>query len=87
MKIKIENLQKFANSIARKRGYGTATEVIFSPERKIGAVISRTKPGYRKCTTGEYVPKKYLRNFGWKNTYYCHAKTVVELPISIVDWQ
>ena len=29
--------------------------------------------GYRKNTTGEYVPNAYRRNFGWKNTFYQRA--------------
>lgn len=85
-KIKIDKLQKEANRIARRSGYGTATEVFFSPTRKTGAVIKRVDFGYRKNTTGEYVSNAYRRNFGWKNTYYCMAKTAVKLPLSIIDW-
>ena len=68
--------QKRANQIARQAGYGTATEIIFGDAEK---VVSHTSYGYRKETTGEYVPKAYLNNFGWKNTYYQHAETVVML--------
>ena len=68
--------QKRANSIARKEGYGTATTIVYGDEDK---VVSHTPYGYRKYTTGEYVPNSYLCNFGWKNTYYQHAKTTVML--------
>ena len=63
-----------ANSIARKSGYGRATEIILGDEDK---VVSHTRYGYRKYTTGEYVCNKYRSNFGWKNTFYQHAETVV----------
>jgi len=86
MKIKIEKLQKLANSIARKSGYGLATEVIFG-NCKEPKIIERVQYGYRKITTGEYVPKKYLANFGWKNTYYQHAITKILLPLQIIDWE
>lgn len=86
MKIKIEKLQKLANSIARKSGYGSATEVIFG-NCKEPKIIERVSYGYRKITTGEYVPKKYLAHFGWKNTYYQHAITKILLPLQIIDWE
>ena len=73
-------IQKLANSFARSKGYGSATKIVFEdidqPE-----IISHTPYGYRKYTTGEYVPKAYVNNFGWKNTYYQHAETVVALPL------
>jgi hypothetical protein len=73
-------IQKWANSIARRAGYGTATEIIINPDCVIAKVLRHTQYGYRKRTTGEYVPMTYIRNFGWKNTYYQCAETVVELP-------
>lgn len=66
--------QRKANAIARKNGYGTATQVIVGDCDK---VISHVSYGYRKWSTGEYVPNSYRNNFGWKNTYYQHAETVV----------
>ena len=74
-------IQILANRIARREGYGLATEIRIDRRLKpgTGRVISHTRYGYRKYTTGEYVPNKYLANFGWKNTYYQHAETVVVL--------
>jgi len=69
--------QRAANSFARKNGYGVATTVIVGAEFKI---LDRVKYGYRKITTGEYVPTAYRNKFGWKNTYYQEAQTVVEIP-------
>lgn len=37
--------------------------------------------GYRKITTGEYVPNIYRYRFGWKNTYYQHACLTVTIPV------
>jgi hypothetical protein len=73
--------QKFANIIARKNGYGKATEVVITDKIPVGMgkVITRIEPGYRKKTTGEYVPNAYRNNFGWKNTYYQFAITVVAI--------
>lgn len=68
------DMQKKANIIARKNGYGTATTIILGAENK---VVSHTCYGYRKYTTGEYVSNKYRANFGWKNTYYQAAETTV----------
>jgi len=61
---------KTANQIARDFGTNRATEIVIGNESK---VISYTSFGYRKKTTGQYVPTTYLSNFGWKNTYYQHA--------------
>ena len=74
------NIQKIANSIARKNGFGKADEIIFDDTITEGYVKEHVRYGYRKYTTGEYVPNKYRANFGWKNTYYQHAHTVVVLP-------
>jgi len=71
-------LQRYANSIARKQGCLRATYIIFGDRDR---VISHTRYGYRKYSTGEYVPLAYLNNFGWKNTYYQHAITIVMLAI------
>lgn len=68
--------QLLANRTARKHGYGTATFVVIGSQDRI---LATTSYGYRKQTTGEYVPKKYLQNFGWKNTYYQHAECDVEV--------
>lgn len=84
-KLNEQKLQKLANSIARQFGYGRATKVLFGNVKE-PKIIDRVAPGYRKNTTGQYVPKKYLMNFGWKNTYYCHAVLVVMLPLELIDW-
>lgn len=70
----VREFKKVANTIARRAGYGMATEIIRGDDNK---VVSHISFGYRKCTTGEYVPSSYRSNFGWKNTYYQHAETVV----------
>jgi hypothetical protein len=72
-------ITKLANSTARKAGCGRATTIKFGPAEE-PRVIDRTPCGYRKKTTGEYVPRAYLRKFGWKNTYYQNAECVVEIP-------
>lgn len=74
-----KEIRRKANSIARKHGYGVATEIIFGDKDK---VVSHTRYGYRKYTTGEYVPNKYRNNFGWKNTYYQPAETVVMIKVN-----
>lgn len=74
--MKTEMIQKLANIVARKHGYHSATKIVWGNEER---VISHTSYGYRKYTTGEYVPNSYRVNFGWKNTYYQHAETVVML--------
>ena len=71
-------LQKEANRVARQHGRGTATSIVFGSETK---VLSHIHYGYRKYTTGEYVSNAYRNNYGWKNTYYQHAETVVMLAI------
>ena len=70
------NIVKEANIIARKYGTSWATSIKLGRQDK---VISYTRPGYRKYTTGQYVPKRYLMNFGWKNTYYQRMHCTVEI--------
>lgn len=72
--MKLKTLQQFANSVARRNGHGRATKVVIGDKTKI---VDWTSYGYRKYTTGEYVPNKYLANFGWKNTYYQNAECTV----------
>lgn len=67
-------IQLKANIIARKAGYGTATAIVLGDENK---VVSHVPYGWRKYSTGEYVPNAYRNNFGWKNTYYQAAETTV----------
>lgn len=71
--------QKRANSVARRAGYGTATEIVYDPYATHDHVREHVRYGHRKNTTGEYVPHAYRRKFGWKNTFYQYAKTVVVL--------
>jgi hypothetical protein len=72
-------ITKLANSTARKAGHGRATSIVFGPTEE-PRVIDSTAYGYRKKTTGEYVPNAYRYRFGWKNTYYQHAECTVEIP-------
>lgn len=65
-----------ANRIARQEGYGKATQIVIGTQNR---VLSHISYGYRKITTGEYVPNAYRANFGWKNTYYQGAETIVEI--------
>ena len=69
---------KTANQIARQQGFGRATSIIVGDDSK---VIAHTRYGYRKCTTGEYVPNAYRCKFGWKNTYYQAADCEVMVNI------
>lgn len=68
--------QRRANIIARANGYGRATTVTIGVTNE---VTDHTPYGYRKKTTGQYVPNAYLNNFGWKNTYYQAALTEVTI--------
>jgi hypothetical protein len=74
-----KEIKKLANAVARKSGYGFATEIKIDRRLRpgTGKVINRTDFGYRKYTTGEYVPNSYRSKFGWKNTYYQNAETVI----------
>jgi hypothetical protein len=74
-----KEIQRMANAYARKHGCGTATGIEFDPGLPLGEckVVHRVRYGYRKNTTGEYVCNKYQNCFGWKNTYYQAAITVV----------
>ena len=69
---------KTANQIARTARHNHATSIVVGDESK---VLSCTDYGYRKYTTGEYVPNSYRTKFGWKNTYYQRAKCEVMVNI------
>ena len=75
-----ENLQFAANSFARKNGHGRATKITMSATVTAPMIGETTRYGYRKKTTGQYVPNKYRSNYGWKNTYYQAAKCEVIMP-------
>ena len=75
--------QQIANAVVRKAGYGRATTIV-PIEGAEPMVISHTSYGYRKYTTGEYVSNSYRNHFGWRNTYYQDAQTVVGLPINLL---
>lgn len=68
--------QKRANIIARQHGYGRATKIVKGDADR---VVSHVAYGYRKYSTGAYVPNAYRLKFGWKNTYYQCAETTVML--------
>ena len=72
------NLKTFCNSFAKSKGTNKATEIFIAEKEEIDFLY--VSPGYRKKYTGEYVPKAYIRNFGWKNTYYQHAIFEVYVP-------
>jgi len=71
-------LQRKANCVARAAHYGRADSIVFGAQDQ---VIRHIPYGYRKNTTGEYVSHAYRSHFGWKNTYYQDAYTVVMLAI------
>jgi hypothetical protein len=79
--LEIEKLNEIerreANRIARAAGYGRATTILHGTGSR--GVVSHVDYGYRKNTTGEYVPHAYRAKFGWKNTYYQPALTTVAL--------
>lgn len=77
--VKGMTLKKLANIVARGHGKGKATTVKIGQGTKILTTVSY---GYRKKTTGEYVPASYLAKFGWKNTYYQPSVCCVQL-----DWR
>jgi hypothetical protein len=62
--------------VARQHGCWRADHYRIGSENGLVEHISN---GYRKWTTGEYVPNAYLANFGWKNTYYQCAITTVSI--------
>jgi hypothetical protein len=70
----VKDFYRCANKISRRNGYSKATAIVRGTANK---VISRVNPGYRKYTSGEYVSAAYRKHFGWKNTYYQKAVTVV----------
>ena len=78
-----KKIKRKANSVARKNGYGKATVIIIGNEDK---VVDRVDYGYRKYTTGEYVPNAYRAKFGWKNTYYQSAETTVMIDVSSISY-
>jgi hypothetical protein len=78
-------LQQFANAFARSEGMGKATEVVPAVGDKT-EIIRTVECGYRKITTGEYVPNAYRNNFGWKNTYYQSLVCVVAVPEHIMQF-
>jgi hypothetical protein len=73
---KLHTIWQVANAVARQYRCGTADSYMIC---STNGLAEHTHYGYRKCTTGEYVPNAYLANFGWKNTYYQGAWTKVRV--------
>ncbi len=80
---KYKTVRQFANAIARSHGCGASNGIVIGEENKVDSHISC---GYRKYTTGEYVPNKYRTNFGWKNTYYQNAHTTVMITKEVAEY-
>jgi hypothetical protein len=78
-------IQYIANVCARKEGFNAATKITFK-NIKNPEIIETKQFGYRKYTTGEYVPNAYRAKFGWKNTYYQNVVCVVALPLRYKKW-
>lgn len=79
-----KSLQQFANAIARYNGAGKSDAIIVTGLGR-NTLYSHTRYGWRKNTTGQYVPNSYRSNFGWKNTFYQHAFTVVQVTKEVFD--
>lgn len=84
-----QNLQQACNAYVRSIGrYNRATHITVAtdPDSPPFRFFKAVRPGYRKFTTGEYVPNSYRSNFGWRNTYYQHAETHVEISPYIAQF-
>lgn len=75
--------QKYANRIARAAGYQRATKIVYG---RVDRVVSHRDHGYFKDSTGSRVPNAYRNKFGWKNTHYEPAVTVVEVAVGPSHW-
>ena len=79
-----KSLHSAANAFVRQHHHHSATSIILSPNLQPFEfkIMATTKRGYRKKSDGQYVPNKYLSNFGWKNTYYQSAEVEVHVGIT-----
>lgn len=77
-----KTVQNAANAYAKECGWSRAT-AMKAAEIAEPVTGDCRQYGYRKFSTGEYVPNSYITNFGWKNTYYQHAVFETIVPI---DW-
>lgn len=73
-----------ANAFARQNGRGRATDITLVHHLPAGqmAIGATTAYGYRKSSTGEYVPNAYMRKFGWKNCYYQSAQCEILVGVN-----
>ena len=78
-----KTLSSYLNAYVRENGGSTFTGFVIGETL---AVRHHQRSGYRKHTTGQYVPNAYRANFGWKNTYYQNAEWVVEVPITTYEY-
>lgn len=79
-------IQKLANSIARKSGYGIATEIVFGNVSK--PKILKASSFYYTTKNGDIIfhPSAYSKK-GFSNMIYNHAYCKVLLPLSIISWE
>ena len=71
-------LMRVRGYVEQCRSSWAAIELMIGDKEKADYI----RPGYRKNTTDQYVPNAYLYNFGWKNTYYQHARLVITFATS-----
>ena len=76
-----KQIKKIANSIARKAGYGKATEIHFSDIEK-GKVMWHNPWGFR-TNSGKFFAHVRTTRYAW-NGRYESAETAVLLPIHLV---
>ena len=74
-------VKKLANSFARKKGYGKATEITFSDVNEPEIELGESWNGHYKTKGGDVIrfPSAYSRK-GHSNMVYCYAKCHVKIP-------
>lgn len=80
-----KEIRRIANSLARSKGYGTATQIEFANIK--APKIVKAQPFHYTNKSGDIInhPSAYSKK-GFSSMIYHHAYCHVLLPYSVIPW-
>ena len=81
-----KTVKQYANAWIRSENKGSIATDLKVGSSETPILGKDLDCGFRKKTTGEYVPNAYMNNFGWKNCYYQPSVREVFIPIEVYLW-
>jgi hypothetical protein len=80
-----KEIRRIANSLARSKGYGRASEIEFAHVKKPKIISADSFHWETKGGRIIHHPSAYAK-VGFSNMVYCYAYCHVLLPYSVIPW-